>query len=178
MFTMPRLNNYGFTLLELLIVVSLTVMLMLSASALFLMFLISNTKGNALKTVSAEGDYALSQMEFIIRNAIEILPNTAGITCAADMDELVVRSVDNGITTLTSEDVDGVAKIASNSGIYLTSGAAELIAGPEFDCTAVEAGNSQYITIQFTLRKGTPGLDEDREIVEQTFQTGVSIRSF
>lgn len=171
-------NNKGFTLLELLIVVSLTVILMLSASALFLTFLVSNTKGNALQRVNEEGEYALSQMEFLIRNSIEILPNSSGQTCEQDMTELVIRSIDNGTTMFAAEEVGGVTKIASNSGVYLTSGAAEIIAGPEFDCTTTEAGGTQYVTIQFTLRKGTPGLDQDKEIVEQAFQTSVSVRSF
>jgi prepilin-type N-terminal cleavage/methylation domain-containing protein len=175
---MPSFNNRGFTLLELLIVVSLTVVLMLGASALFLTFLVSNTKGNALQRVNEEGEYAISQMEFLIRNAIEILPNSADQTCEANMDEFVIRSVDTGTTTFFAETVDGTTKIASNSGIYLTSGAAELVAGPEFDCSTTENGGTQHVTVQFTLRKGTPGIDQDKEIVEQSFQTGVTVRSF
>ena len=38
--------NQGFTLIELLVVVSLSVMLMLGASALFMTFLVSNTKNS------------------------------------------------------------------------------------------------------------------------------------
>lgn len=168
----------GFTLIELLVVVSLSVMLMLAASALFFMFLIGNTKAGSEQRVKAEGEYATEQISFLLRNALELKENTLGQKCELDMSEISFISLDGGQTDLFSEvdPTDGNEKIASNSGKYLTSGAVELLSGPEFDCVESEDGVSQYITVSFILRKGTPGIDEARDIVQETFTTGVNVR--
>jgi prepilin-type N-terminal cleavage/methylation domain-containing protein len=177
---MTNNRQAGFTLIELLVVVSLSVMLMLAASALFFMFLIGNTKAGAEQRVKSEGEYALEQMSFLLRNALELKNNSDGQKCQTDMDEISFVSLDGGQTSLFAEvdPGDSAEKIASNSGRYLTSGAVELLAGPEFDCVESDDGVSQYITISFTLRKGTPGVDEPRDIVEETFMTGVNVRGF
>lgn len=167
----------GFTLIELLIVVSLSIMLMLGASTMFMAVLISNTKLSSSHLVKSEGTFALNQMEFLLRNAVELVPNGSGETCAEDMDVIGLVSSDGQITYLFAEEDDGFYKIASRSGRYLTSEAVELVDGPTFDCTEAIGGASQYITISFTLRKGTPGVDKPRDIVEQTFTSSVTLRS-
>lgn len=171
-------NQAGFTLFELLIAVSLTILLLLSASSLFMMFLIGNTKISGGKLVKAEGNYALSQMEFLLRNAIELLPNADDQQCELDMTEIRLKSIDGGITSLFGETDSGVDKIASNSGVYLTSGSVELVTGPEFDCTQSDDETNPHITISFTLRKGTPGVDKPRDIIEETFTSSTNLRSF
>jgi prepilin-type N-terminal cleavage/methylation domain-containing protein len=174
-----RRKQSGFTLIELLVVVTLSIMLMLAASSLFFMFLISSTKAGAVQRVKNEGEHALDQMAFLLRNALELETNSLGQKCQEDMSEITFTSLDGGITTLSSEtDSDGFDKIASNSGQYLTSGGVELLSGPEFDCVESSDGASQYVTITFILRKGTPGIDEPRDIVQETFSTGVNVRSF
>ncbi len=183
----PR-RQLGFTLVELLIVVTLTVMLMLTASTLFMTFLIGNTKTSTSRLVKAEGEYALNQIAFLIRNAIEIVQITdmtdpgfpAGIlrTCEPNMGTIGLKSIDGNITTLTRsiDPSDNDTKIASNSS-YLTSGDLTLTDGPTFDCTRSADGSSYYVTVTFSLRKGTPAIDQARDIVEQQFSTGVQVRS-
>ncbi len=158
----------GFTLIELLIVVSLTVIIALTASSLFMTMLIGNTKTTTAQLIKNEGDFATSQMEFLLRNALEITD------CQADT--ITFRSADGGSTTLTRNTTAGVARIASNSA-YLTSNAITLTAGPTFACTTSADSLFQYISISFTLRKGAPGVDQPREIVEQQFTTQVNVRS-
>jgi type II secretory pathway pseudopilin PulG len=170
-------SQAGFTLIELIIIVSLTIILMLTASALFMTFLISGAKINSTQTVKQEGQYALSQMEFLLRNAVEILPNTLGDECEADMTEIKLKSFDGGETTLLIEDDGGVNKIASNSGVYLTSEAVEIADDLNFTCTQSNDESHPHINISFTLRKGTPGVDQARDIVEETFSTSTTIRS-
>jgi prepilin-type N-terminal cleavage/methylation domain-containing protein len=176
----PSSTQLGFTLIELLVVVSLSVMLMLAASALFFMFLIGNTKAGSEQRVKAEGEYALSQMSFLLRNALELKANSLGQKCELDMSEIAFISLDGGQTNLFAEvdSADSNNKIASNSGKYLTSGAVELLSGPEFDCVESDDGVSQFITITFMLRKGTPGVDEPRDIIQEEFSTGVNVRTF
>lgn len=167
-------------MIELLVVVSLSVMLMLATSALFLSFLLGRTKVTAIKQVKDEGQYAINRMEFLIRNAIEVLPNGFYATgCEPDMDIISFRSIDGGVTSFFAEEdsSDGNTKIASNSGVYLTSGDVELVDGPTFDCTQPSDGTSQHVVITFTLRKGTPGVTDAREFAETEFKTAVSVRS-
>lgn len=172
-------NNHqaGFTLVELLIVTAITLIIMLTASVLFMTFLISNSKINSAQLVKQEGQHALQQMEFLLRNAIELLPNTADQECQVGMSEIKFRSIDGGITTLAKEDDNGKDKIASNSGIYLTSQAVDITEGPTFDCTQDTDESHPYIDITFTLRKGTPGVDQNRDIVEEKFSTSTTLRS-
>jgi type II secretory pathway pseudopilin PulG len=170
----------GFTLVELLVIVTLSVMLMLAASSLFLTFLLGSTKVSRAQIVKNEGEHAMSQMEFLLRNAVQLIDNGDGQICEIGMDAITFESLDSGVTTLSLEEdpVDNIEKIASNSGIYLTSGDIILSNGPIFDCSESDDKLAQYIGIRFTLRKGTPTLDEERDIVEQEFISGVGIRSF
>lgn len=171
--------NAGFTLIETLVTVTLSVMLMLGAASLFMIFLIGSTKVGATQQIRAEGEFALEQISFLLRNAIDIETNRYGQTCQPDMQEIVFRSYDGGQTILFAETDpnDNLPKIASNSGTYLTSGAVQLVDGIEFDCVESGDGRNNYVNVTFTLQKGTPGVDQARDIITQTFTTGVNIRS-
>jgi prepilin-type N-terminal cleavage/methylation domain-containing protein len=169
----------GFTLIEMMVVISLMVMLMLTAASLFFTTLIGTSKTNVTTQVKEEGDFAISQIEFLLRNAIELVPNSSGQTCQSGMESIAFKSYDNGITELLKEEDpsdNNSEKIASNSGIYLTSSRVELINGPSFNCTQANDGSAPHITTSFTIRKGTPGIDQARDIVEETFTSGVSLR--
>ncbi len=179
----------GFTLIELIVVVSLTVLLMLTATSIFLSTLVGNTKNSASLQVRNEGEYALSQMEFLLRNAVELVPNSDGLICEQDMSSIAFKSYDSGITELLQEeDVNdsNMVKIASNSGVkatvgssstYLTSGSIQIVSDLDFDCQRGADLGTAYVTISFDLQKGETGVDKDRDIVRQTFQTGVNLRS-
>ena len=175
-----RHTSKGFTLIEMMIVITLMVMLMLTASSLFFTTLIGSSKTNVTTQVKEEGDFALSQIEFLLRNAVALRTNLSGQTCQSGMDSIAFQSYDNGITELQKEadpSDDNHEKIASNSGIYLTSSRVELTSGPTFNCSQSNDGSAPFVEVNFTLRKGTPGIDQARDIVEQTFNTGVSLRS-
>lgn len=165
----------GFTMMEMLVTMTLIVMIMLVATSVFLITMVGNNKNAAVQVVKQEGEYALGQIEFLIRNAIEITS-----VCEADMTEIEIRSVDNGVTRIFKEldESDSHQKIASNSGVYLTSSDVEITTGPEFDCSETSSLGSKYVEVKFTLRKGTPGVDQARDIIEEDFATGVNLRSF
>lgn len=164
--TQTRKN--GFTLIELLITTSLTVLLLLAISSLFMTFLIGNSKTNTKKTVKEEGFYALSQMEFLIRNSQYI-----DGPCMPEMTSIVIVSKDGGSTTLTAlpdADDDNKIKIASNEA-FLTSGAVTLdLENSRFDCSG-SVGNRQ-VGIRFGLEKTTPD-----GIVSEQFNSIVSLRN-
>lgn len=167
----------GFSLIELLIVVSLTVMLMLAASTIFLTFLVGNTRISSDQIIKQEGQYALNQMEFLLRNSLELLPNNNGYKCQPGMTEIRFKSIDGGVTTLMKEADNGIDKIASNSEVYLTSDSVEIVEGPIFDCSQTADEGKPYVNFRFTLRRGNLAVDPAKEVVEQEFQAGTSIRS-
>ena len=171
----PSKLKSGFTLIEMMIVISLMVMLLLTSTSLFFTSLIGSSKTNASAQVKQEGDFALGQMEFLLRNAIQVQGN-----CTLGMTEITFKSLDSGVTTLLAETdpSDGRDKIASQAATnqYLTSGGLELINGPVFNCVNNGDGSPPYVEMTFSLRKGTPGVDQARDIVEETFSTGTSVR--
>ncbi len=184
-----RQSQRGFTLIELLIVVTLSVMLLLTASTLFITLLIGNTKTNSLSLIKTEGTAAIAQMEFLLRNALELQQNADGQTCQPSMTSVVVKGFDGGLYTLTAlEDPpgSGTYKVASTSATattYLTTAAVELIQnGPNpddrvmFNCSQSGAGGTA-VDVSFTLRKGIPGIDQAKDIVEQTFTTTTRLRN-
>lgn len=172
--TLTTSTATGFTLVELLIVITLSVMLLLAASSLFLTLLIGNTKTSSAQLIKSEGTTAMNQIEFLLRNAVEIT------TCSPSTNTFTFKSLDGGTTVLgaAQDPSDGKYKIASNSAKFLTSGSVDLVGNAmTFTCTQSADGFAKYVTTSFTLRKGTPGVDQPRDIVEETFSAGINMRS-
>ncbi len=156
----PRRTQTGFTVIEVMVVVMLMVLLTLTASSVFITMLSSRARSSSYQLVRSEGAYAISQIEFLIRNAVKILPTVSNpsITCrpTTPLNEIVLQSSDGGLTRFYKQ-VDnsdgGVAKIASNSGVYLTSGAVTVDDGPNFTCIDNPDSGSRFILVDFTLSK-------------------------
>jgi competence protein ComGC len=156
----------GFTLIELLITTSLTVLLMLTITSLFMTFLLGNSKTNVRKIIKEEGLHAISQMEFLIKNARYY--DDSFQPCADNQSSIRIIGLDNGITTYQVQD----GKIASNSS-RLTSDTVTL-SSLRFDCSGV-SGNRQ-IKISFTLAKDIPTLGANENISE-SFETIINMRN-
>lgn len=168
-----QVTKTGFTLIELLIVTSLTVLLLLTITSMFMTFLLSNSKTNTKKTVKEEGLHAMSQMEFLLKNAFyideELTPCTTGMTSIA------VVSLDGGTTRLQTEtqDESGIERIASNSS-SLTSDSVTL-SNLRFDCSGA-AGNRQ-VKVSFDLEKNSPTLGTEHAPVTESFTSTVLLRN-
>lgn len=171
-------TNQGFTLIELLVTTTIAVLLLLSASAILMTFLIGSNKNNLALRVKSEGNNALNQMSFLLRNALEIE------TCTPDMNQITLTGIDNLTTTLSTaiDPSDEKLKIASsgaNGTFYLTSGQNTLIAEPPilFNCNS--ENNNLFVDIKFTLHQGlaTTVTESNRENVVETFSTSVNLRN-
>jgi Tfp pilus assembly protein PilW len=163
-------KNNGFTLIELLITTSLTVLLLLGISSLFMTFLISSAKTNTKKTVKEEGSQALSQIEFLLKNAHYI--DETSTPCTSGMTSITAVSLDGGSTTfstLADASDNNHDKIASNSS-FLTSSSVNVSSALTFDCSG-NTGNRQ-ININFGLNKITPD-----GTLSQLFNSTVNIRN-
>ena len=166
----------GFTLIELMIVTSLMVILTLTVSAMFMTFLITNARTNTKNTLKVEGSYALSQMEFLLRNSYKLVENSDTQTCQSSMDSIRLESIDGGQTEFFLETAGSTTKIASNSGEYLTSDAV-LAENLSFNCTEASSGN-HTVTIDFDLTKLVPSVSNTtNEDSTQHFSANISLRN-
>jgi prepilin-type N-terminal cleavage/methylation domain-containing protein len=178
---MKRFSQYqhGYSLIELLIVMTLSVMLIVAASGIMMTALLNNGRVNVQKTIKQNGDHAMGQMTTRLRNAIKLVANSSGQTCAPGMSEIRFQSLDEGITTFSAVEIEeGDTRIASGSGsIYLTSDAVKLDS-LVFDCTRADDGSSSSVKITFTLSKGQVGEGRATDYGLQEFTGNVTLRSF
>lgn len=171
--------SLGFSLVEMLIVVSLTVMLIVSASSVLLSALLSGGQVNTSKALKQNGDYAMGQMTTLLRNAIKLQPNDNGDICTLGMNQIRFLSLDEGITTFGREIIsESDARIASGSAVFLTSDAVYLTDSLQFNCEQTSDGRITNITISFTLTRGNPGVGRVTESGSQDFVSNVTIRSY
>lgn len=167
----PNTKQTGFTLIELLITTALTVMLMLTITTMFMTFLVGNSKTNIRKKVKEEGLYAISRIEFALKNAHYFDEGFAA--CTTGMNSIRVANLDETTTTFNEVTADGVTKIASDTEI-LTSATVDSNSTLNFDCSGT-TGNRQ-VKVSFTLEKTVPTLGAD-ETISESFETIVNIRN-
>lgn len=153
----------GFSIVEILVVSGLSVMLMLTISSLFMTFLVGNSTANMRKAVNADGNYAINQISFLLRNAIEI-------NDCATPNKLVLTSIDNQETTfeLNAGKIASRSTVHDEGSLFLTS--SEVTASDlNFSCSP--AGLLTYVDFDFKLtHKGSSSVVEN-------FKTQVLIRN-
>ncbi|MBI2404696.1 prepilin-type N-terminal cleavage/methylation domain-containing protein [Candidatus Gottesmanbacteria bacterium] len=174
----------GFTLLEVLVSVSIIAVLSLLIAQSFFTTSRSNTKTEILKEVKQNGDFSLSRMSTMIRSSYQITSacSAAGMTASS----LSIKNSDGGTTTFGCTVNSGVTRISSASGSvtdYLTStsvslggtGCTDSTMTLQFVCTSLPNGGSS-VKISFTLsQKGTPvALFEQ---AKSSFQTTIGLRN-
>ncbi|PWU22890.1 hypothetical protein C5B42_04880 [Candidatus Cerribacteria bacterium 'Amazon FNV 2010 28 9'] len=168
----------GYTLIELIVVVAITILLLVTVISMFYTAFVSGGKTTATEAVKEAGQYAMSQMEFFIENAHRLVPNADATTCAVGMSSLGLQNQDLGTTIFQSETVGNDVRLASNSGTYLTPSGMSVTSGPTFSCTQPADSSPATITISFTLQKGVVGVDKARDIVTIPFQSQVTLRNY
>lgn len=171
-----RKTQSGFSLVEMLFVITLTTVVMVSAAGLFFTTLIGNSRSTVQTSVKNEGDYALGRLEFLIRNGIDI-PAATG--CSAGMTKFSIKSADETVTTITNPiNTNGNKQIA----IQPAGGAIQYLTSPnvdagslQFDCVQ-SAEHSTYVKISFIITK--PSVDYITATpVSESFSTSVNVRS-
>lgn len=100
----------GFSLIELTVVIGLLSLLILAISSSMLMTIISSNRIRNVAKVKQAGNYALGQMQGMIRSAKTIT------SCDSINNNITILNFDGGTTNFL---VEG-NRIASNSGIYIT----------------------------------------------------------
>lgn len=166
----------GFTLIELLIVVSILGMVMIAITQSLGSVLSGSGKANALQTVKENGQFSIATIERLTRSARAIsctiaTPHVARLIIpAASWDDTYI--VQRNGTTRQLE-------LSSNNGTTFTALTGPDVTVDSFSCTVANgtiAGQPQVATFILTLSK--PGLAVDQQVLSQTFQTTVSLRTY
>lgn len=182
---LPSGNNMkrGFTLIELLVATAIISGLGIMIAQAFFTTTRSNTKVERLTDVKQNGDYALSIMERMIRNA-RTLTAICTSTGTQATESIAITMPDGYSTTFQCQLDSSVTRIASVSAFgtkYLSSGAVTL-GGSScaadsliFYCTSI-GGTPKSVKVTFQLsQKGTP--TDQFEKASTQFQTSVGLRS-
>lgn len=181
----PTQKNSGFSLIELMVVMSISSLILISVSTLFITVLSTNGRTGLRRTLKAEGTQALNQMTFLLRNAKPI----AYTDCLNLHNQIVFTLADNEETTLKlmGSDPNRIASAsASDSVIYNLSPETVRIpdvdgdGNPDFSITCSQSPEpqsteGQYISINFTLeRLNNDGMPTG---VTEEFMGGVQVRN-
>jgi prepilin-type N-terminal cleavage/methylation domain-containing protein len=168
----------AFTLIEMLVSVSIVGILSLLIVQSFFTSLRSNSKTELMKDMKQNGDYAMQTMTRIIQNSDSV------VTCSPN--SLVTRGFDAKLTTLAAfDDGSGVCRIASSSSVtqYTLTSSNVTVDTHGFGCdTAINftcenvGGSIAKVNISFDLvQKGAPADAIDK--ASQIFSSSVVVRN-
>lgn len=170
----------GFTLLEILVSVTVLSIIIVLLTQVFVVSTRTNTKNELTRQIKQNGDYALGAMSRLIQNSLEI--NSACSETGTTTTALGLVNFDGGSTSLACLNESGILRIASVSAAtaYLTSSSLTL-SGTDctdaltFVCTT-GLDNSKSVQINFSLKQlGSPTTTFEQASLN--FQTTVNTRN-
>ena len=155
----------GYSLIELTIVVGLISILSIAISAIVLSTIVSSSRIKAQVRIRQTGDYAVGQLQTIIRNSREVS------LCETASNSLLLLNEDGEETQLFLEG----DQIASNSGVYLTP---DDTAVTNFVLTCLPSDEApELIRLSFTLGRAETGNLRTSENPSENFTTSVELRN-
>ncbi len=160
-------STSGFTLIEILVITGLTVILLLSASAIFMTFLLNQSLVTQKQQIKIEGDNALKQMVQVIREAKDI-ENCENVEANQAINFTNILG-NQGWFFLESNRVASTSAIGT---IYLTS---DSIFVSDFNPSCVFDQSTYLVKIEFKLVGVNPGFGQTP--FEQTFKANVNLRN-
>lgn len=169
---MTRKPN-GFTLLELLVATSLTIILLLGVSSVFMTFMLGEARSNVRRQVQSEGAEIISRMEFLLRNSRALTACTSGssisfTTMDGDGTNTVVILPKNQGVVYRLDKVD--ASGATISGAEETLNPSDtIIENLSFQCSQDVTTQKRVVVISFQAKKTKSGV-EAREIFKSYVQ--------
>jgi prepilin-type N-terminal cleavage/methylation domain-containing protein len=166
-------SQRGFSLIEILVSTTLLVFLLMTATTMFMTFLVSNAKTNVRHVIKSEGTAALSRMEFLIRNAESLNAN-----CAAN------GTTNNSITGKNfGESTDFTLNLTDDQLQYSAGATTELLTSSttvaselNFRCFGTAGGNRR-IEISFILASTADTINNPSTIISESFRSTVQIRN-
>lgn len=155
----------GFTLLELLAVVGILSFILIATTQLLSSTLAGSGKSNSLQLVKQNGQFALSTMERTVRRAKTLTTCSGGtltVTVPETTGDVIYTFKLNG-TTLERNDIK-----LTDADVRVT----------DFSCSLTPAavGNPAVVDLSLTIDK--LGLSVENSVVNTTFNTSVSLRTY
>lgn len=169
----------GFTLIEILVVTAIILVIVGAVSSLFFSSLRGATKTTIINEAKQNGDYALSVIERMTRNASSIQSMSTYCDGTAKTS-LVINNPDGGVTTFDCPSGSEV-RIASSSAsttYYLTSNKVA-VSSCSFSCN-LSAGVPAVVKISFSIHQLSPSPAvtlKPEELININYSTSVVVRN-
>lgn len=161
------LKKHGFSLIELIVVIGLLSVLMLAITSTVLMTIISSNRIRTSSKVKQAGNYAMGQIQSLIRSA-------RSVNLCTSPDSISIVNQDGGTTQLLTEnDAGGVTRIASNSGSFLTP---ENLSVTSFSLVCQpDDTNVSLVKLSFDLQDTITTRDLENPLLH--FETSINLRN-
>lgn len=171
----------GFSLIELITVVAITAIVSLVSVNVLVTSQLRSTRANTISQVRREGDFALQELTFLLRNAKYLTANQFQQVCQDDMN--AIRVVDqNGGTVEIYLDVD---RIASNSGTVITEEPASYLTSPAvvvtglgFSCRREPSERGAFVEVEYMVQSGDPENLSPESYYAQEYTGNIYVRSY
>jgi len=165
----------AFTLIELLITTSVTALLMLAVSSLFITFLATAYKSRISQNLRESGGNATRQIIDMLRSANELTS-----PCESESPTNYISLIgSDGLETTIREENDRIASVSANGTFYLTENSdlsEDYVQDLLFTCHPTEEGK-KYIEVDFNLRVGSGEIENNPRATSLDFGSGVVTRN-
>lgn len=163
----------GFTLLELLMFVSLVGLILVGITQVLGSTLAGSGKSQAMQKVKQNGQFALSTISRLLRQANDvtfcagsqldftILENVSISTYRFETNSSRIRKTYNGVQSWLTDD-------PLQNGVEVTN----------FGCNLTSPGNGQPAIVNLSFNVGKPGLSVENIIANINFRDSVSLRNY
>lgn len=158
----------GFTFIEILVVIALIGIISLATSQIFFTVLQSESKGEITKEVKQNGDYALSVIEQMTRNAQDVDISN----CNNSGTSFTITNSDGGTTIFDCS----TTQISSNSS-FLTNTLVDVSSCSVNVVCPTPATSPKYVYINFTLSQHGPTAGVAQNASE-TYQSTITLRNY
>ncbi len=174
-------NQKGFTLIELLTVMSIMIVVGIVITAILASILRGTNKTTTVSAVKQNGDYAISQMSKMIRNAASLDSGCSSQPTPTPMSSITITTVDGTQAVFDCNGTVGTPPqqtIASNSASLLDTSAVSLVSNScSFLCTQRSASDAPFIQINFSLTSASTSQLVEQKVNAIPFQTSVIVRN-
>lgn len=173
--SLQQSKQTGFTLIEILVTVSLTALIMMGITSLFITFIMQAGKSRISQSVRENGTVAMQKMIEELRNA----KNVGSVTypCDGNARNRIDFVNANQIISYLSENttLDRIELNVDGTLYYLTSdlNANDNLRLLYFTCYPTDSG--KYVDISYTLSTSNDVLSTSNSLLK--FQSGISLRN-
>lgn len=159
----------GFTLLELLMFVSLMGLILVAITQVLGATLAGSGKSQGMQQVKQNGQFAISTMSRLLRQANDVT------ACAGSQLDFTV--LENGSTSTYRFETSAlrISKTYNAVQSWLTDDGVEVT---NFICALTSPGNGQPAIVNLSFNAGKPGLSVENIIANINFRDSVSLRNY